>query len=136
MGGGRSRSPRYGTTTGRRRRCGWLDLALVKYSAMVKLGRRGGFWVWAFGEDVFFDFLVFFVMFFVLFGRCCNVLLVWLYLNGFNCKEYVWYLGDVRRVEVGYAWECCLEGCFLRLGWGLRPNNVFLALGTSILFTH
>ncbi|CAE7756296.1 unnamed protein product [Symbiodinium necroappetens] len=25
----------YGTTTGRRRRCGWLDLALVKYSAMV-----------------------------------------------------------------------------------------------------
>jgi adenylosuccinate synthase len=30
----------YGTTTGRRRRCGWLDLALVKYSAMVCLGRR------------------------------------------------------------------------------------------------
>ena len=30
----------YGTTTGRRRRCGWLDLALVKYSAMVRLGRR------------------------------------------------------------------------------------------------
>ena len=28
----------YGTTTGRRRRCGWLDLALVKYSAMVTLG--------------------------------------------------------------------------------------------------
>eukprot|EP00440_Ansanella_granifera_P071152 gb/GFBE01077219.1/.p1 GENE.gb/GFBE01077219.1/~~gb/GFBE01077219.1/.p1 ORF type:complete len:548 (+),score=120.39 gb/GFBE01077219.1/:1-1644(+) len=25
----------YGTTTGRRRRCGWLDIALVKYSAMV-----------------------------------------------------------------------------------------------------
>lgn len=25
----------YGTTTGRRRRCGWLDLALVKYSALV-----------------------------------------------------------------------------------------------------
>merc|ERR1711920_1202397 len=25
----------YGTTTGRRRRCGWLDIALVKYSALV-----------------------------------------------------------------------------------------------------
>jgi len=25
----------YGTTTGRRRRCGWLDIPLVKYSAMV-----------------------------------------------------------------------------------------------------
>ena len=25
----------YGTTTGRRRRCGWLDLALVKYSVLV-----------------------------------------------------------------------------------------------------
>lgn len=25
----------YGTTTGRRRRCGWLDLPLVKYSAML-----------------------------------------------------------------------------------------------------
>eukprot|EP00933_Yihiella_yeosuensis_P003859 TRINITY_DN10729_c0_g1_i1.p1 TRINITY_DN10729_c0_g1~~TRINITY_DN10729_c0_g1_i1.p1 ORF type:complete len:546 (+),score=117.86 TRINITY_DN10729_c0_g1_i1:66-1703(+) len=25
----------YGTTTGRRRRCGWLDVPLVKYSAMV-----------------------------------------------------------------------------------------------------
>jgi adenylosuccinate synthase len=25
----------YGTTTGRRRRCGWLDIALVKYSAMI-----------------------------------------------------------------------------------------------------
>jgi adenylosuccinate synthase len=25
----------YGTTTGRRRRCGWLDIALVKYSTMV-----------------------------------------------------------------------------------------------------
>jgi len=25
----------YGTTTGRRRRCGWLDLPLVKYSAMI-----------------------------------------------------------------------------------------------------
>lgn len=25
----------YGTTTGRRRRCGWLDIALVKYSALI-----------------------------------------------------------------------------------------------------
>ncbi|CAE8656121.1 unnamed protein product, partial [Polarella glacialis] len=25
----------YGTTTGRRRRCGWLDIALVKYSALL-----------------------------------------------------------------------------------------------------
>lgn len=25
----------YGTTTGRRRRCGWLDIGLVKYSALV-----------------------------------------------------------------------------------------------------
>jgi adenylosuccinate synthase len=25
----------YGTTTGRRRRCGWLDVPLVKYSAMI-----------------------------------------------------------------------------------------------------
>merc|ERR1719379_1862537 len=25
----------YGTTTGRRRRCGWLDIPLVKYSALV-----------------------------------------------------------------------------------------------------
>merc|ERR1712217_786239 len=25
----------YGTTTGRRRRCGWLDIPLVKYSSMV-----------------------------------------------------------------------------------------------------
>merc|ERR1711972_472425 len=25
----------YGTTTGRRRRCGWLDIAMVKYSALV-----------------------------------------------------------------------------------------------------
>lgn len=25
----------YGTTTGRRRRCGWLDIPLIKYSAMV-----------------------------------------------------------------------------------------------------
>jgi len=25
----------YGTTTGRRRRCGWLDIPLVKYSSMI-----------------------------------------------------------------------------------------------------
>eukprot|EP00913_Durusdinium_trenchii_P031438 g29433.t1 len=36
----------YGTTTGRRRRCGWLDLALVKYSAMVMLDVRTWWEVW------------------------------------------------------------------------------------------
>lgn len=25
----------YGTTTGRRRRCGWLDLVVLKYSCMI-----------------------------------------------------------------------------------------------------
>jgi adenylosuccinate synthase len=25
----------YGTTTGRRRRCGWLDLVVMKYSTMI-----------------------------------------------------------------------------------------------------
>lgn len=25
----------YGTTTGRKRRCGWLDLVLMKYSHMI-----------------------------------------------------------------------------------------------------
>ena len=38
----------YGTTTGRRRRCGWLDLALVKYSAMVKLGSKKAGFQWLF----------------------------------------------------------------------------------------
>jgi adenylosuccinate synthase len=31
----RERGREYGTTTGRPRRCGWLDLAVVKYSAMI-----------------------------------------------------------------------------------------------------
>jgi adenylosuccinate synthase len=31
----RERGREYGTTTGRPRRCGWLDLVAVKYSAMV-----------------------------------------------------------------------------------------------------
>lgn len=25
----------YGTTTGRRRRCGWLDLVVLRYSALI-----------------------------------------------------------------------------------------------------
>ena len=31
----RERGHEYGTTTGRPRRCGWLDLVAVKYSAMI-----------------------------------------------------------------------------------------------------
>ena len=31
----RSRGGEYGVTTGRPRRCGWLDLAMLKYSNMI-----------------------------------------------------------------------------------------------------
>jgi adenylosuccinate synthase len=31
----RERGQEYGTTTGRPRRCGWLDLVAVRYSAMI-----------------------------------------------------------------------------------------------------
>ncbi|GFN97684.1 adenylosuccinate synthetase [Plakobranchus ocellatus] len=101
------RGAEYGTTTGRPRRCGWLDLAMLKYSNMVN-----GFTGLAVTKldilDVFEEIKV--GVTYILDGKK---------LNTFPASD-----DDVQRVEVEYltlpGWKVCTENA--RKFSDLPPN--------------